>query len=68
MGVWGAWGCRGCHMHVHTCTHTHMHMYKHDNFMQMAAPIVVNGFPQGIPIMTSSHVCMHICACTCTCA
>ena len=40
MGVVG--GCP--HTCVHACTCTHMHRYartcgKHDNFMQMAAPI-----------------------------
>ena len=44
---WGG-GCMGLggtpHTCVHACTHTHMHACtnahgKHDNFMQMAAPI-----------------------------
>ena len=43
MGVYGK--CKGVpYTHVHMHAHTFMHMYKHDNFMQMAAPIVM-GFP-----------------------
>ena len=41
LGVGGGWGYPS-----HICTHTHMHVHtytcacgKHDNFMQMAAPI-----------------------------
>ena len=36
MGVGGGSGVPHTHVHVHA--HTHMHG-KHDNFMQMAAPI-----------------------------
>ena len=40
VGGWGwevVWGApTHMHMHVHACTRTHG---KHDNFMQMAAPI-----------------------------
>ena len=50
MGVGGGWGVGGWGWEVvggcplHTCTHTHAHAHthtcgKHDNFMQMAAPI-----------------------------
>ena len=57
-GVDGSgWGVVGdapthVHMHVHGCTRTHV---KHDNFMQMAAPIA--GIP-GIP-----YDVIHVCAC-----
>ena len=55
MGVVG-----GCPPHMCTCAHG-----KHDNFMQMAAPI------GGIPGISYDviHVCMCVCACTgvCTC-
>ena len=37
MGVGGVWGAP-THMHTHVHAHTCMHG-KHDNFMQMAAPI-----------------------------
>ena len=36
MGVGGGWGVPPTHVHMHTYTHEHV---KHDNFMQMAAPI-----------------------------
>ena len=47
MGVGGGWGCptHMCtctHMHASVCMHTHARTHvhgKHDNFMQMAAPI-----------------------------
>ena len=45
VGGWG-WGVVGGYphtcAHAHACTHTHTHTCmrgKHDNFMQMAAPI-----------------------------
>ena len=45
VGGWG-WGWLGVPPHMCTCMHTHMHTHtcihthgKHDNFMQMAAPI-----------------------------
>ena len=42
VGVWGWQVVGGCPTHMCTCTHmhtcTHVHG-KHDNFMQMAAPI-----------------------------
>ena len=46
-------------MHVHTCTRTHV---KHDNFMQMAAPI--GGIP-GNSLWCHMHVCVHACMCMC---
>ena len=50
LGGWGVGGCGwgvvgGCPYtcaHAHACTHVHTHTCtcgKHDNFMQMAAPI-----------------------------
>ena len=42
MGMRGGWRYSHTHAYAHACTHTHactcMHG-KHDNFMQMAAPI-----------------------------
>ena len=41
-GGGGGWGVPHTHMHVHACMRTHAHTCthgKHDNFMQMAAPI-----------------------------
>ena len=48
---------------THTCTHTHAcaYMYKHDNFMQMAAPI---GKSWGIPLW-HHRSCTHAHACVC---
>ena len=54
----------------HMCTHTHMHAHtcmcgKHDNFMQMAAPL---GESLGIPYdVICACACVHICVCTCMC-
>ena len=52
----GGWGC------PHTCAHAHMHVHthtcshgKHDNFMQMAAPI------GGIPGNFLCHMHVHVC-------
>ena len=45
------------HMHMHA--HMHAYMNKHDNFMQMAAPI---GKSWGIPLW-HYHSCVHACAC-----
>ena len=46
MGVGGGWGVPPTHVHMHAharaCTHVHARTRtcgKHDNFMQMAAPI-----------------------------
>ena len=44
MGVGGGWGVPHTYVHMHTHTRTHAHARtctrgKHDNFMQMAAPI-----------------------------
>ena len=63
----GGWGVPPTHMHMHACMHTHMHTHacththgKHDNFMQMAAPM---GESLGIPhdvICMHAHVCVHV--------
>ena len=42
MGVGVVWVCSPTCTHAHACTHVHTHTRvcgKHDNFMQMAAPI-----------------------------
>ena len=68
MWVGGGWGCPthmcmcmdacACtHMHARTCMHG-----KHDNFMQMAAPI--GGIPYDV-ICACMCVCAHTCACVC---
>ena len=58
-------GCLGgCPMHMHMCMHMHAcaYMYKHDNFMQMAAPI---GKSWGISLWHHrSCVCMCVHMCT----
>ena len=55
-GGGGGWGVPHTHVHMHvharTCTHG-----KHDNFMQMAAPI--GGNPWEFPMMS------YACACAC---
>ena len=52
--------CTHMHAHTHTCTHVHaracMH-YRHDNFMQMAAPIGISQL--GIPYDVI-HACVHM--------
>ena len=55
----GGWGVppTHMHMHVHTCTRTHG---KHDNFMQMAAPI--GGIPWN-SLWCHTHVHAHASAC-----
>ena len=76
-GGWGGWvdgggewlgGAPHTHAHACACTHantcTRMHG-KHDNSMQMAAPI---GFGEilGIPYDVI-HACMCVCVCVCAC-
>ena len=65
LGVGGGWlgvggGWLGCPPHMCTCTRTRG---KHDNFMQMAAPL---GEYLGIPYDVI-RTCMRMCACTCVC-
>ena len=65
---WGVvWGCpptcaHACAcMHMHACTCTRV---KHDNFMQMAAPI--GGIPgNSLWCHMRVHACMHACMCMC---
>ena len=71
---WG-WGVvRGCpHTCAHACACMHTHArtctcVKHDNFMQMAAPI--GGIPGNslwchMHVCMCSRACMHACACAC---
>ena len=74
---WGGWvdggggwlgGAPHTRAHVHTCMHAHAHTCmrgKHDNSMQMAAPIGFGEIP-GIPYDVI-HVCMRARMHTCTC-
>ena len=55
-GVGGGCGIPPIHMHMHGHACTCMHG-KHDNFMQMAAPIGEN---PGNSLM--SYACVHVCA------
>ena len=57
-----AHACACMHAHTHTCMRG-----KHDNSMQMAAPIGFGEIP-GIPYDVI-HVCacVHVCACACMC-
>ena len=63
VGGWG-WGGGGApHTHAHACACMHAHTCtcmhgKHDNFMQMAAPI--GGIPYDV-ICMCMHMCMHMC-------
>ena len=60
MGVGGGWGVSPTHVHMHAHTHACMCMRgKHDNSMQMAAPIGFGEIP-GIP-----YDVIHACACMC---
>ena len=72
VGGWDGWmgvgvveGCPHICTHVCTCMDTHactcMHA-KHDNFMQMAAPL---GKSLGTPY---DVICMCVCVCVCMCA
>ena len=59
MGVGGGWGCP--YTCAHACARTHAHARtrtcgKHDNFMQMAAPL---GEYPGIPYDVI-RACMHV--------
>ena len=69
LGGWG-WevvgGCPHTRAHACTCMHTHTRTCvhgKHDNFMQMAAPI--GGIPGNslwchTGVRAHAHVCMHV--------
>ena len=71
LGGWemSGWGCgwvgqppHMCtHACMHTCVRTHMYAYRHDNFMQMAAPIGISHLE--FPMM--SYVCVRACMCMC---
>ena len=68
----GGWLGGAPHTHAHACACTHaqactcMHG-KHDNFMQMVAPIGF-GEIQGIPYdVIRVCACVHVHACTCMC-
>ena len=59
-GVGGGWGVPPTHVHMHarTCMRG-----KHDNSMQMAAPIGFGEIP-GIPYdVICACACVHACAC-----
>ena len=63
---WGVvvsgWGVTPHTAHVHACTRTRV---KHDNFMQMAAPI--GGIPGNSLCHMHMCVCMQACVCMCMC-
>ena len=62
VGGWG-WGVPHTCAHACECMHTHAHTCasgKHDNFMQMAAPL---GEYLGFPMMSYVRVHVHACAC-----
>ena len=59
-GVWGVPHTHA-HMHMQACACARAYMYKHNNFMQMAAPI---GKSWGIPLWHHCS-CAHACACVC---
>ena len=64
-GGGGGWGFP--HTRAHACTRTHTHAHtcarvKHDNFMQMAAPI--GGIP-GNSLWCHMCVCVHACTRVC---
>ena len=78
---WGGWvdggggwfrGTPHTCAHAHTCTHAQSRTCmrgKHDNSMQMAAPMGFGEIP-GIPydvIRACACMCMRACACMCTC-
>ena len=67
VNVGGGWlGVPPTHMYTHAHAHTHTHTCmcgKHDNFMQMVAPI---GESMGIPYdVICTCVCMHVHVCAC---
>ena len=68
----GGWLGGAPHTCAHTCTHMHTHARtcmrgKHDNSMQMAAPIGFGEIP-GIPYdVIRACACVRVCACACMC-
>ena len=65
MGGVSEWGqpphmCRCARTHMHACTHACM-CNKHDNFMQMAAPIAIGISHWEFPMMSYVHA--HVCMC-----
>ena len=51
----------GVSPHICICMHAHAHTHacvKHDNFMQMAAPIGFFGESEGFPMMSYVYMCM----------
>ena len=68
----GGWLGGAPHTCAHACTHTHAHAHtcmrgKHDNSMQMAAPIGFGEIP-GIPYdVICACTCVHIHASACMC-
>ena len=60
----------GCPPHTCTCTRMHACTHacvKHDNFMQMAAPIWESlGIPYDV-ICACACMCVHACVCVCMC-
>ena len=60
MRVGDVWGVPPTHVHMHVHARTYVHG-KHDNFMQMAAPI--GGIP-GIPYdVIHVRACVHVYMC-----
>ena len=74
VGGLGGWGWLGGAPYTcaHACAHTHAHARtcmhgKHDNSMQMAAPIGFGEIP-GIPYdVIRACACVRMCACACMC-
>ena len=63
MVVGGGWGYPHTHAHACACMHTHVRTCmhgKHDNFMQMAAPI---GGIHGNSLWCHMRMCMHVYVC-----
>ena len=68
MGIKGCWGYPHTFAHARICRHMHTHTHmpgKHDNFMQMAAPI---GESLGIPYdVIHAYTCVPMLTCMCVC-
>ena len=68
MGAGVVGGAPYTHAHAHTCTHMHTHACVVNMIISCKWLLPGwNGFPQGIPIMTSllMHSCVHMHACVC---